>query len=203
MASTVRAENRTPSSTSCCSFFSSEFCRVIRHSLQNVFGCLVTLPVKACGCFGFDRAPGCSRKYSQAHTGGGILPQAWSMSEFNWAPTHEIHLLYVMSEFQCLELLALWTAVIQHVNETSSRHLCVVIQLKEDEIHEEIHEHEAKIDHYLTDLSISPILLTWCHWWENHAHIQGMWHNQWAPTKMWIWSMWRAWSWPTLVWGQQ
>ena len=162
MASTVRAENQTPSCTSCCSFFSSEFCRVIRHSLQNVFGCLVTLPVKACGCFGFDRAPGCSRKYSRAHMGGGILPRARSMSEFNWAPTHEIHLLYVMSEFQCLALLALWTAVIQHVDETSSRRLRVVIQLKEDEIHEEMREHDANIDRYLTDLSISPILPTWC-----------------------------------------
>ena len=31
-------------------------------------------------------------------------------------------------------------------------------------------------------------------WWENHAHIQGMWHNQWVPTKTWIWSTWWAWS---------
>ena len=134
--------------------------------------------------------------------GGSILLWTRSRRGLDWAPTYEIHLLYVMSKFQFLKVLTLCTAVMQHVDESSFRHSCVVIQLKEDEIHEAIHKHEARstnIDHYLSDLSVSPILLTRCHWWENHAHVQGMWQSQWIPTKMWIWPTWQAWSRPTLL----
>ena len=106
-----------------------------------------------------------------------------------------------MSEFQFHKVLTLCTAVMQHVDESSFRHSRVVIQLREDEIHEAIHKHEARstnIDRYLSDLSVSPILPTRCHWWENHAHVQGMWQSQWIPMKTWIWPTWRAWSRPTL-----
>jgi len=134
--------------------------------------------------------------------GGGILLRAWSRRGLDWAPTYEIHLLYVMSKFQFLKVLTLCTAVMQHVDESSFRHSCVVIQLKEDKIHEVIHKHEARstnIDRYLSDLRVSPILPTRCHWWENHAHVQGMSQSQWIPTKTWIWPTWWAWSWPTLI----
>ena len=52
-------------------------------------------------------------------------------------------------------------------------------------------------DCYLNDLSMSLILPTRHKVQENHAHLQGMWQNQWIPMKMWVWLTWQAWSWPT------
>jgi len=56
------------------------------------------------------------------------------------------------------------------------------------------------INCYLTDLSMLPILPTRHQVQENHAHLQGMWQNQWITTKTWVWLTWQAWSWRTLVW---